>query len=82
MKEISSYRLSALIVCEYTAEYHSIVSAQREADVQVWASKWSERAWLSRRARGVKEGDLYMAVLLQQVSFHDAAHVFPWNFHA
>ncbi|BDA48979.1 Alpha-glucan water dikinase, chloroplastic [Coccomyxa sp. Obi] len=34
---------------------------------QVWASKWSERAWLSRRARGVKEGDLYMAVLLQQV---------------
>lgn len=33
----------------------------------VWASKWTERAWLSRRARGVAEGDLYMACLLQQV---------------
>ena len=34
----------------------------------VWASKWNDRAWLSRQARGVKESDLYMACLLQQVS--------------
>ena len=33
----------------------------------VWASKWGDRAWLSRRARGVPEGDLAMSVLLQQV---------------
>ncbi|KAK9803518.1 hypothetical protein WJX73_002149 [Symbiochloris irregularis] len=33
----------------------------------VWASKWNERAWLSRRARGVKDSDLFMACLLQQV---------------
>jgi len=35
--------------------------------VQVWASKWTERAWLSRRARGVPDSSLFMAVLLQQV---------------
>lgn len=35
----------------------------------VWASKWNERAWLSRRARGMSESSLKMAVLLQQV-FH------------
>lgn len=34
---------------------------------KVWASKWTERAWLSRKARGVKDDELYMAVLLQQV---------------
>lgn len=45
-----------------------------ELCVQVWASKWSERAWLSRRARGVKDGDLYMAVLLQQVDNPRLAH--------
>lgn len=38
-------------------------------NVQVWASKWSDRAWLSRRARGVKDEDLFMAVLLQQATF-------------
>ena len=34
----------------------------------VWASKWNDRAWLSRKARGIKEADLKMAVLLQQVT--------------
>jgi alpha-glucan,water dikinase len=38
-----------------------------QAICSVWASKWTERAWLSRRARGVEEEELYMAVLLQQV---------------
>ena len=33
----------------------------------VWASKWNDRAWLSRKARGIKDADLQMAVLLQQV---------------
>lgn len=33
----------------------------------VWASKWNERAWLSRRARGMSDSSLKMAVLLQQV---------------
>ena len=36
--------------------------------MQVWASKWSDRAWLSRRARGVADTSLFMAVLLQQAS--------------
>lgn len=35
--------------------------------VQVWASKWNDRAWLSRKARGVADADLFMACLLQQV---------------
>ena len=34
---------------------------------QVWASKWTERAYLSRRAGGVAEGDLSMAVLLMDL---------------
>ena len=34
---------------------------------QVWASKWTERAYLSRRAGGVVEGDLSMAVLLMDL---------------
>lgn len=35
--------------------------------MQVWASKWNDRAWLSRKARGVADADLFMACLLQQV---------------
>ncbi|KAG2441975.1 hypothetical protein HYH02_009769 [Chlamydomonas schloesseri] len=34
---------------------------------RVWASKWTDRAWLSRRALGLREEDLFMSVLLQQV---------------
>lgn len=37
---------------------------------QVWASKWNDRAWLSRRAVGVAEQELFMGVLLQQVGQH------------
>lgn len=33
----------------------------------VWSSKWNDRAWLSRKATGVEEHELYMSVLLQQV---------------
>ena len=38
--------------------------------LQVWASKWGDRAWLSRKARSVADSDLYMACLLQQVHDH------------
>eukprot|EP00899_Mesostigma_viride_P013200 jgi/Mesvir1/21881/Mv01950-RA.1 len=38
-----------------------------DAITGVWASKWTERAWLSRRARGMTDNDLRMAVLLQRV---------------
>lgn len=34
---------------------------------QVWASKWNERAYFSRRARGVSHESVYMAVLIQEV---------------
>jgi alpha-glucan, water dikinase len=42
---------------------------------RVWASKWNERAYLSRRARGVPHEDLRMAVLIQQVVEADYAYV-------
>ena len=34
---------------------------------KVWASKWNDRAWLSRRARGIPDSELMMAVLIQEV---------------
>jgi alpha-glucan, water dikinase len=34
---------------------------------RVWASKWNERATLSRKAYGIAHEDLFMAVLIQQV---------------
>ena len=34
---------------------------------RVWASTWNERAFLSRRARGMDHGHLRMAVLIQEV---------------
>lgn len=43
------------------------------ACLQVWASKWNDRAWLSRKARGVADSDLFMACLLQQVCLDLAA---------
>jgi alpha-glucan,water dikinase len=42
---------------------------------RVWASKWNERAYLSRRARSVPHDDLLMAVLVQQVVEADYAFV-------
>jgi alpha-glucan, water dikinase len=37
------------------------------AVLAVWASKWTDRAWLSRRTRRVNEQALSMSVLLQRV---------------
>lgn len=42
---------------------------------RVWASKWNERAYLSRQARNVPHEDLWMAVLMQQVVPADYAFV-------
>jgi alpha-glucan,water dikinase len=42
---------------------------------RVWASKWNDRAYLSRRARGVPHDSLRMAVLVQQVVEADYAYV-------
>jgi alpha-glucan,water dikinase len=42
---------------------------------RVWASKWNERAYLSRRARGVPHDGLRMAVLIQDVVPADYAFV-------
>jgi len=33
----------------------------------VWASKWNERAYLSRRARKIPHEDLFLAVLIQEM---------------
>ncbi len=42
---------------------------------RVWASKWNDRAYLSRRARGIPHDNLLMAVLIQQVVPADYAYV-------
>ncbi|MEW6001240.1 MAG: PEP/pyruvate-binding domain-containing protein [Nitrospirota bacterium] len=41
----------------------------------VWASKWNERAYLSRRAYGIPHEDLFMAVLIQKVVEADYSFV-------
>ena len=42
---------------------------------RVWGSKWNERAYLSRRARGIPHEDLFMAVLIQEVVEADYSFV-------
>ena len=42
---------------------------------QVWASKWNERAWLNRHANRIKDDDLFMAVLIQEVVSADYSFV-------
>jgi alpha-glucan,water dikinase len=42
---------------------------------QVWASKWNERAVLSRKRMGLNDEDLFMAVLIQSVVEADYAFV-------
>ena len=42
---------------------------------QVWASKWNDRAFLSRRRMGLAHADVSMAVLVQQVVSADYAFV-------
>ncbi len=42
---------------------------------RVWASKWNERAYLSRAALGIAHEDLYMAVLIQHVVEADYSYV-------
>ncbi|MGA1789918.1 MAG: phosphohistidine-like domain-containing protein [bacterium] len=34
---------------------------------RVWASKWNERAYLSRKAWGIPDKDIFLAVLIQEV---------------
>jgi alpha-glucan,water dikinase len=34
---------------------------------QVWASKWNDRAWFSRQARGFPHQSMFIAVLIQEV---------------
>ena len=34
---------------------------------RVWASKWNERAYLSRKAWGIPDNDIFLAVLIQEV---------------
>ncbi len=42
---------------------------------RVWASKWNERAYLSRRTMGIPDVDLFMAVLIQEVINADYSFV-------
>ncbi len=45
------------------------------ATTRVWASKWNDRAYFSRTARGIAHDDLMMAALIQQVVEADYAFV-------
>nr|MBS0020956.1 hypothetical protein [Gammaproteobacteria bacterium] len=45
------------------------------AVTRVWASKWTDRAYYSRVAKGIPHDDLMMAVLIQQVVEADYAYV-------
>lgn len=42
-------------------------SAIWDAICKVWASKWTDRAWLSRRARGEPDSSVFMSVLIQRI---------------
>jgi alpha-glucan,water dikinase len=42
---------------------------------KVWASKWNERAFLSRKANNIAHVDLFMAVLIQSVIAADYSYV-------
>lgn len=42
---------------------------------RVWASKWNDRAYLSRMARGIADKDLVMAVLIQKIVEADYSFV-------
>jgi alpha-glucan,water dikinase len=42
---------------------------------RVWGSKWNERAYLSRGARGISHDDLFMAVLIQEMVQADYSFV-------
>ncbi len=56
---LSAWQQSGLPAVPWEPAWHTI---QR-----VWASKWNDRAYLSRRACGMAHDDLLMAVLIQQV---------------
>lgn len=43
--------------------------------LRVWASKWTDRAWLYRQARGIPDEDLRMGCLIQPVIRADYAFV-------
>jgi alpha-glucan,water dikinase len=62
-----AWQRAGLAAVSWEQAWHSI---QR-----VWASKWNERAYFSRRARGIGHDSLRMAVLMQQVIEADYAYV-------
>jgi alpha-glucan, water dikinase len=55
------------IVAEVGATFNVIDESAWDAVKGVWASKWTERAYLSRRVCGIAEGDLFMGVLCMDV---------------
>ncbi len=42
---------------------------------RVWASKWNDRAYFSRKANGIDDAELFMSVLIQEVVSSDFAFV-------
>src|SRR5262249_9194500 len=86
LKELSQ-TIESLIPPEEVKQ--AVVEAARKAGVawpdnwdaawraikRVWASKWNERAVLSRQRMGIDHADLFMSVLIQPVVESDYAFV-------
>lgn len=66
-QELSDTAAAAGLVAAGAWQADGEWDAMWQAICKVWASKWGDRAWLSRRACGVAEEDLVMACLVQQV---------------
>ena len=69
-----SPQTSCVCVCAVESLYQAIK--------KVWASKWNERAYLSRKACGVDEEELHMATLLMEVVPAEMAFVLHTANHA
>lgn len=75
VKDVASAAVSAGLI-NSSAEWYNEDSNTRgtpswdvawSAICTVWASKWNDRAWLSRQSMGLPEDHLFMSVLIQQI---------------
>ena len=66
---------NALAAAAATLSATTDIASLWNAVCGVWASKWTERAWLSRKSCGIDDADLNVAVLLMELVDADLAFV-------
>ena len=66
---------NALAAAAATLSSTTDIASLWNAVCGVWASKWTERAWLSRKSCGIDDADLNVAVLLMELVDADLAFV-------